>query len=72
MTDKSPRKAKLILVSNRGLGGIAIDMEAFFGFSFAMAEELRSLERNWAHYAVTAQRPVPTSNRRPKEPFSET
>lgn len=40
---KSERKTRLILTNDSAMGRITVDMEAFFDFSFWMAEELTDL-----------------------------
>lgn len=43
---------KLVLVDHAGLGRVRVDMEAFFEFSFWMAEELEDLIAEWAPVAA--------------------
>ncbi|MEO8493939.1 MAG: hypothetical protein ABI614_02640 [Planctomycetota bacterium] len=43
---------KLVLVDHVGLGRVRVDMEAFFEFSFWMAEELEDLVAKWAPVAA--------------------
>ncbi len=43
---------KLVLVDHAGLGRVRVDMEAFFDFSFWMAEELEDLIAKWAPVAA--------------------
>lgn len=43
---------KLVLANNVGLGRVHVDMEAFFEFSFWMAEELEDLVAKWAPAAA--------------------
>ena len=43
---------KLVLVDHAGLGRVRVDMEAFFEFSFWMAEELEDLIAKWAPIAA--------------------
>lgn len=43
---------RLVLVDQSGLGQIRVDMEAFFEFSFWMAEELEDLVGKWASQAA--------------------
>jgi len=43
---------KLVLVDHAGLGRVRVDMEAFFEFSFWMAEELEDLIAKWASVAA--------------------
>ena len=40
---------QLVLVDHNGLGRIHVDVEAFFGFSFWLAEELEDLTASWKH-----------------------
>ena len=40
---------KLVLVNHSGLGRVHVDMEAFFEFSFWLAEELEDLVASWSH-----------------------
>lgn len=48
----TPAKLKLQLTNEKALGRIAVDMEAFFDFSFWMAEELEDLVGKWSHTAA--------------------
>lgn len=43
---------KLVLVDHAGLGRVHADMEAFFEFSFWMAEELEDLVAKWTPIAA--------------------
>ena len=43
---------KLVLVDHSGLGRVRVDMEAFFEFSFWMAEELEDLTAKWVPLAA--------------------
>ena len=43
---------RLVLVDHSGLGQVRVDMEAFFEFSFWMAEELEDLTAKWAFQAA--------------------
>ena len=43
---------KLVLVDHAGLGSVRVEMEAFFDFSFWMAEELEDLVAKWAMAAA--------------------
>ena len=43
---------QLVLVDHSGLGRIHVDMEAFFDFSFWLAEELEDLVATWQHQAA--------------------
>lgn len=38
---------QLILSDRDGLGRISVDLETFFEFSFALAEELDAIVRRW-------------------------
>lgn len=49
MAGKSPSSLNLVLTDDDGLGSISVDMEAFFEFSFWLAEELEDLVALWAH-----------------------
>ncbi len=51
MARKSPETLQLVLTADEGLGSIAVDMDAFFEFSFELAEELEDLVAQWAHVA---------------------
>ena len=64
MKSKSPQEVKLVLSDNEGVGRISVDLEAFFGFSFWMAEELQDLVEKWKHMAPPSRkRPVRSVNR---------
>jgi hypothetical protein len=43
MTNDSSPQVRLILCDNEGLGRITVGLEAFFEFSFALAEDLQDL-----------------------------
>ena len=43
---------QLVLVDHHGLGRIHVEMEAFFEFSFYLAEELEDLVATWQHKAA--------------------
>ena len=43
MTNESSPQVRLILCDNEGLGRITVGLEAFFEFSFWLAEELQDL-----------------------------
>jgi hypothetical protein len=43
MTNESSSQVRLILCDNEGLGRIAVGLEAFFEFSFSLAEDLQDL-----------------------------
>ncbi len=58
MTNKSPQEVKLVLTDNEGVGRISVDLEAFFGFSFWMAEELQDLVEKWKHLTPARTRRV--------------
>jgi histidinol phosphatase-like enzyme len=66
MKSKSPQEVKLVLSDNEGVGRISVDLEAFFAFSFWMAEELQDLVEKWKHVAPPANRRSPRPARRPK------
>jgi hypothetical protein len=65
MKSKSPQEVKLVLSDNEGVGRISVELEAFFGFSFWMAEELQDLVEKWKHMAPPAPRRSPRPVRRP-------
>jgi len=52
MPKEKGSSTQLVLVNHASLGRIHIDMEAFFDFSFWLAEELEDLVANWKHTAV--------------------
>jgi hypothetical protein len=43
---------RLVLADGPGLGQIRADLEAFFRFSFWMAEQLEDLVAQWSHKAA--------------------
>ena len=49
MANKTPAKLQLVLTEHDGMGRIAVGMEAFFEFSFDLAEDLEDLVARWAH-----------------------
>jgi hypothetical protein len=49
MAYKTPEKLQLVLTENDGTGRIAVGMEAFFEFSFDLAEDLEDLVTRWAY-----------------------
>ena len=51
MTNSNTERVQLLLADD-GPGQIRADMEAFFEFSFWMAEELEDLVALWAHRAA--------------------
>ncbi len=53
MTEKSTQPTQLVLTKDAALGRIKVDMEAFFDFSFWMAEELEDLVAEGQHRLVT-------------------
>lgn len=55
MTNPAPT-SQLVLSDDSGLGRIAVDMQAFFEFSFWMAEELEDLVHTWSHQAAPIAR----------------
>lgn len=57
MTEKS-HPIKLALTDPGESGKIVVDMEAFFDFSFWIAEELEDLVAQWNHVAVPTSRRV--------------
>ena len=52
MEKKSHSTTRLLLVDDPGLGQLQVELEAFFDFSFWMAEELEDLVAKWAHKAA--------------------
>jgi hypothetical protein len=52
MEKKSHSTTQVLLVDDPGLGRIQVEIEAFFDFSFWLAEELEDLVANWAHKAA--------------------
>ena len=52
MARKSPENLQLVLTAHEGMGKIVVSMEAFFEFSFELAEELEDLVAKWAHFAA--------------------
>ncbi len=57
--DPSPQ-VKLVLCDNEGVGRITVGLDAFFEFSFWMAEELQDLVAQHEHLARTrTSRDVP-------------
>ena len=65
MTNNSDAKRVQLLLADDGPGRIHADMEAFFEFSFWMAEELEDLIATWAHRAA----PNATRPRRSQPPL---
>ena len=49
MAESSPSPTRLVLEDHPGLGRISVDMEAFFEFSFWIAEELEDLKAQALH-----------------------
>ena len=49
MANKTPEKLQLVLTENDGMGRISVGMEAFFEFSFDLAEDLEDLVARWSH-----------------------
>ena len=60
MSQESAPEVKLVLCDNEGVGSITVDMEAFFEFSFWMAEELQDFVAERQHMV----RPRETRNAR--------
>jgi hypothetical protein len=52
MEKKSHSTTQLLLVDDPGLGSMHVELEAFFDFSFWLAEELEDLVAHWAHKAA--------------------
>jgi hypothetical protein len=56
MTNKPAKSMQLVLTRDSGVGSIKVDMEAFFDFSFWMAEELEDLIQRHRHrYGLPAR-----------------
>ena len=55
MPEKTPPTFDLVLVRDPALGRITVDMQAFFDFSFDLAEDLQDLIGRWQH--VSPKRP---------------
>ena len=69
MTEKSTQPTQLVLTRDSAAGRIKVDMEAFFDFSFWMAEELEDLVAQWQHRAVVANEDdLRRSNSPPSKP----
>jgi len=60
MSESSLPQVKLVLCDHEGLGQVRVDMEAFFDFSFWMAEELQDLIAEQRHNPSEVRRTVPT------------
>jgi hypothetical protein len=52
MTGNSPENLQLVLTAEEGTGKIVVSMEAFFEFSFELAEDLEDLVARWRHVAA--------------------
>ncbi len=60
MTNDSSPQVRLILCDNEGVGRITVGLEAFFEFSFSLAEELQDLVAQHEEFVhVGAQRDIP-------------
>jgi hypothetical protein len=60
MSNDSSPQVRLILCDNEGLGRMTVGLEAFFEFSFALAEDLQDLVAQHKEFAHThAQRDIP-------------
>ena len=66
MTNRSRQTTKLVLSDDGGQGRIQVELEAFFEFSFSLAEELEDLVSRWSHKAAPpavaigrARKPLP-------------
>ena len=46
--DQKPQAKQLVLGGDGGLGRVHVDIEAFFGFSFWLAEELEDVVARWS------------------------
>ncbi len=55
MTEKPANPNRLVLTNDSAVGRITVDMEAFFNFSFWMAEELEDLVERWRHKTASRQ-----------------
>jgi len=53
MTNESSEQVRLVLCDNEGVGRLTVSLEAFFEFSFWLAEELQDLVAEHADYVVT-------------------
>lgn len=60
MTENPNKSMQLVLTDDAAMGRITVEMEAFFDFSFWMAEELEDLVQRWRPVA-----PPRASNVRP-------
>ena len=56
MTSGSQHKTQLVLTNQRDPGRILVDVEAFFEFSFELAEDLQDLVHRWRHWAAPKDR----------------
>ena len=63
MTEKSANTMQLVLTNDTATGRITVDMEAFFDFSFWMAEELEDLVQRWRHEAAPRSASVRDRNK---------
>ena len=63
MTSRSQQKTQLVLTNRQGLGQILVDVEAFFEFSFDLAEDLQDLVQRWRHRSAPKDRPPRRSKR---------
>jgi hypothetical protein len=61
---KSADSPRLVLTEESAIGNISVDMEAFFEFSFALAEDLEALVDRWSHLAAPRSNRSPNSQRR--------
>ena len=52
MTNGSQRSTRLVLSDQKTLGRITVEMEAFFEFSFGLAEDIDDLVQRWAPKAA--------------------
>ncbi len=66
MNQQTRKPVQLVLTDERGLGKIHVDMDAFFDFSFWMAEELQDLVALRKHATrQSSARPEPATHGRP-------
>ncbi len=63
MTNKSTSQIKLVLCDSEGMGRVRVGLDAFFEFSFWMAEELQDLVAQHEHWR--RPRPPQRSSDRP-------
>lgn len=64
MTNGSKQTTRLVLSDLRGLGKVHVELEAFFDYSFTLAEDLQDLVARWSHTAA----PIAIEMSRPQKP----